>query len=420
MWCEIMERERNYGLDLLRMVSMLMVAVLHVLGQGGVMARTGSNMATYYTCYFLEAACLCAVNCYGMLSGYVGVRSSFRAKKLISMILTVEFYSIVIGLVLGLSNRAWLDRDTLLQILLPIQWKTWWYYSAYIGLYFLMPFLNRGVAALSGHEKRNLMSVSFMIFCVFPLVAKTFSSDFFALVGGYSLIWLIILYVFGACLRLLDEENAAGQTHDPARDQGSVQTQGTMPEGGAVQEAGQEIMQEQTPVQPAQSVQKHDGGQEKGGFWTGVLRLPVPVLLLIFLLSTLLAWFWKYLVDTGVITAPADTVFPRMFLFYHSPTIFANGLAMLLIFRQIRIRPGRLRQIIMLFAPSAFYVYIIHTHPLIWEHILKAALAGWRSMPAAVVLLPVLALAIGIYLGCSCVDIGRRQVPRLLSALRKR
>ena len=49
---------RNTGLDLLRMVSMLMVAVLHILGQGGVMVRTGGNDPTYFTCYFLEAACL--------------------------------------------------------------------------------------------------------------------------------------------------------------------------------------------------------------------------------------------------------------------------------------------------------------------------------------------------------------------------
>lgn len=29
------EKKRNYGIDLLRMISMFMVVVLHVLGQGG-------------------------------------------------------------------------------------------------------------------------------------------------------------------------------------------------------------------------------------------------------------------------------------------------------------------------------------------------------------------------------------------------
>ena len=33
-----MAQQRNHGIDLLRMVSMFMVVVLHVLGQGGILA----------------------------------------------------------------------------------------------------------------------------------------------------------------------------------------------------------------------------------------------------------------------------------------------------------------------------------------------------------------------------------------------
>ena len=354
-----MKMQRNHGLDLLRMVSMLMVAVLHVLGQGGVLARTGSNDVTYYVCYFLEAACLCAVNCYGLISGYVGSRSTFKARKLISMILTVEFYSLLIGLILGLTHRDWLDRDVLLQIMLPVQWKTWWYYSAYVGLYLLTPFLNRGVNALENREKKNLMAVCFMVFSVFPMAAKSFSVDFFSLIGGYSLIWLIVLYVFGACLRGIEEE-------------------------------------------------AEDGA--KNGFWEGILKLNIPVLAGIFLLSTALAWLWKLLVEIHLIRVPAETAFNRMLLIYHSPTLLINGLALVLLFRQLTIRPGRLRQVIGLLAPSAFYVYIIHAHPLIWEHILKGCFQSWKDLHPALVIFPVIGTALLIYLGCSGIDVGRRKI----------
>lgn len=354
-----MKTQRNHGLDLLRMVSMLMVAVLHVLGQGGVLARTGSNDVTYYVCYFLEAACLCAVNCYGLISGYVGSRSSFRARKLISMILTVELYSLLIGLILGLMHRDWLDRDVLLQIMLPIQWKTWWYYSAYVGLYLLTPFLNRGVNALENREKKHLMTVCFMVFSVFPMAAKSFSVDFFSLIGGYSLIWLIVLYVFGACLRGIEEE---------AED------------------------------------------EAKNGFWEGVLKLKVPALAGIFVLSTAFAWLWKLLVEIHLIRVPADTAFNRMMLIYHSPAMLINGLALVLLFRQLTIRPGRLRQVIALLAPSAFYVYIIHAHPLIWEHILKGRFQAWKDFYPALVIFPVIGTALVIYICCSAIDIGRRKI----------
>ena len=38
------KKERHYGIDLLRLVCMYMIPVLHVLGQGGVMARTKSKL----------------------------------------------------------------------------------------------------------------------------------------------------------------------------------------------------------------------------------------------------------------------------------------------------------------------------------------------------------------------------------------
>ncbi len=373
---------RNTGLDLLRMVSMLMVAVLHILGQGGVMVRTGVNDPTYFTCYFLEAACLCAANCYALLSGYVGVKSHFSARKLLGMILTVEFYSLVIGLILGLSHRDWMTRETWLQIILPIQWKTWWYYSAYVGLYFLMPFLNRGVKALEPRDRRNLLSVTFILFSVCTMIAKVFFVDPFSLVGGYSLIWLVILYVFGACLRELEQERGTSS--------GSGVSSPDANEASALQEKAK-------------------------GLWERILDLRPGALLLIFAGSTVLSWLWKVLVDTGVITAPADTQLQRMLLIYHSPTIVINAIALLLLFRQLRIRSTAVSRIITLLAPSAFYVYIIHTHPLIWEHILKGAFSAWSSLSPAVVIFPVLGAALGIYLVCSAIDLVRRMICRLFT-----
>ena len=444
--------KRNAGLDLLRMTAMLMVVVLHVLGQGGVMVRTGSNDASYFACYFLETACLCAVNCYGLLSGYVGVHARFSPRKLAGMILTVEFYSVLIGLALGLTHRPWLDRDVWLGIWLPVQWKTWWYYSAYVGLYLLMPFLNRGVAGLKRREKGNLLSVIFLVFCVGTMFAKAFSVDFFSLVGGYSLIWLIILYVFGAALRLLEDESRGRDTAPQlAGDEGipGRTASATLRDGGernhAVLRTGSDSNHIVSDRENRPVLRTHDGGnrlsdlaengqgeetdggggqdrktdENRESVWERAAHLRMPALALIFLGSTALAWGWKVLSDLHVITVPGDSQLQRMLLIYHSPTIFINALALLLIFRQLPIQADIFRKVIALFSPSAFYVYIIHTHPLIWEHVLKGALAGWRYLPAPLVWLPVLALALGIYLACSAIDLGRRQLLSAAALLNK-
>lgn len=64
--------ERNHGIELLRIFAMLLAAVLHILKKGGVITASEGNLAAYSTVWLLEAAAYCAVNCYALISGYVG------------------------------------------------------------------------------------------------------------------------------------------------------------------------------------------------------------------------------------------------------------------------------------------------------------------------------------------------------------
>ena len=56
---------RNWGVDLLRILSMFMVVVLHVLGQGGILVAQVPFDYGWVLCWTLESACFCAVNCFG-------------------------------------------------------------------------------------------------------------------------------------------------------------------------------------------------------------------------------------------------------------------------------------------------------------------------------------------------------------------
>ena len=65
--------QRNRGIDLLRMAAMWMVVILHILNKGGVLGATAPLSVGCETARLLEIAAYCAVNCYGLISGYVGV-----------------------------------------------------------------------------------------------------------------------------------------------------------------------------------------------------------------------------------------------------------------------------------------------------------------------------------------------------------
>ena len=95
---------RNYGIDLLRIVSMLMVVILHVLGQGGVLKTSAPLSVGYEIAWFLEIMCYCAVNCYALISGYVGVGSKFKYSNIVNIWLQVIWYSVGIAFVAALVS----------------------------------------------------------------------------------------------------------------------------------------------------------------------------------------------------------------------------------------------------------------------------------------------------------------------------
>lgn len=60
---------------------MYMVAVLHTLGQGGILGSFKQGDLSFSIAWFLETAAFGAVDCFALISGYVGYHSHFRYKR---------------------------------------------------------------------------------------------------------------------------------------------------------------------------------------------------------------------------------------------------------------------------------------------------------------------------------------------------
>lgn len=90
--------KRNSGIDLLRIISMLMIVVLHILAHGGLLGtKTELPGGRYEIVWFLETAAYCGVNCYALISGYVGVDREYRFTKIVPLHFQVLFYTIGIA-----------------------------------------------------------------------------------------------------------------------------------------------------------------------------------------------------------------------------------------------------------------------------------------------------------------------------------
>lgn len=195
------ENQRNYGIDLLRIVSMLFVILLHCLGHGGVLENVGFLTPQFRFAWLLETAGYCTVNCYALISGYVGLNSRTRLSNLIMLWLQVAFYNVGFALLGMLWRDEGFVLQTFLEAMRPVSTRAYWYFSAYVGLFFFIPLFNTAVQSM---EKKQLQWSLTGILLLFSVYVTQLNQDVFLLKYGYHALWLMILYLLGAYLRKYD------------------------------------------------------------------------------------------------------------------------------------------------------------------------------------------------------------------------
>lgn len=190
---------RNDGIDLLRLVSMLYVVMLHVLGTGGLLRAAEGGSGQYYVGWFLEMWVYCAVNIFGVISGYVAFSDTEKPYRYASypvMWLQVVFYGVLATVVTQLAAPALVTKQDLLKMCLPLTNNLYWYFSAYTALFFLIPVLNAGIRHCSRESLCKLFAVICLLFSFWGRIANCFGFS-----RGYSFAWLTMLYLLGAIMK---------------------------------------------------------------------------------------------------------------------------------------------------------------------------------------------------------------------------
>lgn len=192
------QHARNYGLDLLRMIAMLMVVVLHILGKGGVLSACEPLSGQYELLWFLEIAAYCACNCYALISGYVIVDSKFRYSNIIALWLRIAFYTVGITVLFAFFMPETVGADAWKMAIFPVMTKRYWYVTAYFCLFFFIPLINSAIDKMSQIQLKQLI-VALVV--MFSILQTLFRNDVFGTASGYSPLWLIALYIMGAYIK---------------------------------------------------------------------------------------------------------------------------------------------------------------------------------------------------------------------------
>lgn len=133
--------KRNYGIDLLRITAMFFIVVLHMLRKGG-LTEAAESENQIFAVWILQAIVTCAVNCYGLISGYVNVDSKkARYYKLGELWCKVAFYNLILTIIFYFILTPNGD-DSFKPVywnccIFPVYTTRYWYFTAYFPLFSL-------------------------------------------------------------------------------------------------------------------------------------------------------------------------------------------------------------------------------------------------------------------------------------------
>lgn len=197
------EGKRNANMDFLRMISMMMVTMLHALTKSDLLPFMGNGVsANGCAAWMLEALSVPAVNIFMLISGYFLIYSSFKAGRIVEIVLQTLFYSagaFALFMLLGKVSPASMGSYDFLPYFLPVHMETYWFISAYVIIYLLLPLITRGVHAMTEKQLRGVILWLLVFECVIKsLLPVRLSMD----TKGYSFLWYLTLFLVGARIRL--------------------------------------------------------------------------------------------------------------------------------------------------------------------------------------------------------------------------
>lgn len=333
--------QRDYGIDLLRIISMLMVPIVHVIGQGGILASAVPFSIQYESAWMLMSFVLVAVNCFILITGYVYYGKETKYYRLATLWIEVLFYSILILLLFYFMFPTEFGFEDVWKNIIPTfytkgQFSRYWFFTAYVGMFLISPFVN---IALKHFDKKQDLAAFLSLFIIFSLLPTILNQDMaFNLNEGYSVLWFIVLYYTGGLLHKY------------------------------------EIFK-----------------KLKSNKW-----------LLIYIVCSLISWSIRYISESlGLI----ETGFGLYsFNCYLSPLYFIGGIALFCVFKNIKITKSFSISMIKFFAPVCFGVYLIHDNMIVDKYVLAKKFAFLANMDPISMIIGIILVGVGIFVACSLID----------------
>ncbi len=193
------KRERNSGIELLRIICMVFIIAHHYWVHGGYPELTYHHLSAGMIFVHMSGMFGRVANSIFMLiSGYFLITSDTKNhyRKIVPLVGEMIFYSVIINVVYLLINPVPFVRGGVKGVIksfLPFFYGNW-FVVYYILLYLFVPFINPWLKSMSA--KRYTVFVA-MLICIWSIIHTIFWAYSFS-----NLDVFLIMYILGAYIRL--------------------------------------------------------------------------------------------------------------------------------------------------------------------------------------------------------------------------
>ena len=200
-----MTKVRKSNIELLRVLSMFFIVFSHVTWEGHFIYPKENilhNTEVQFPWLFGQIG----VITFTLISSYfLSKKKKINKKSIINLAKVTWFWSILIlGITVLLKDNDLLGLKVFINSLFPILRGTYWYVTAYIAMYLIMPYLNIVIDKLTKKEYITFLMILIVVFSIIPTFAGTTSLN--STNSSSSVYSLIIIYFLGGFIRKFESE----------------------------------------------------------------------------------------------------------------------------------------------------------------------------------------------------------------------
>lgn len=192
-------KRRIVGLDILRILSMILITVIHYVGYSDIISLVDvqTSPINYGFLVAVKGLSRAAVNIFVLITGYFMCTKEFKITRILKLWCEVELYSLIVMIFASVFVDGSLQLSTLIKSFFPLLSLHYWFFVVYVLLCLISPGLNIIIKNINKNIHLSIVIIMGILITIY-MQANPFASSQIYIGHSHSIVWFSYLYLLGA------------------------------------------------------------------------------------------------------------------------------------------------------------------------------------------------------------------------------